>query len=270
MASAAVLQKVMKAQLPTRSVRVRATTANGFLSSYDTVLTQLEVKRRFGEFSLKPAADGAFVPDTAWIDTWIKTETIPQLGPVQCNKAILPDLKAAMKEVTADKLGRLVHTADFQKEGGCFNPRIARFSDGGSVSSHSWGIAVDINVDDNPLGAKPHQDPRLVAIMAKHGFTWGGRWARPTAPTSEWVRDRPQQARRQLHQTGEQRRDRLDVRRQRVPRRVPAPDEQSLPVSGEECTTTSSIAATAPQTTRRSVARVAIGSVSSALSRTRG
>ena len=181
------LQHLMKAQLPTRSVRVRAETANGFLSSYDTVLPQLEIKRRFGEFSLKPAADGAFVPDSGWIDTWIRTETIPQLGPVQCNKAILPDLTAAMKEITADKLGALIHTADFQYEGGCFAPRIARFSDGGSVSAHSWGIAVDINVDVNPLGAKPHQDPRLVAIMAKHGFTWGGHWLRPDGAHFEWV-----------------------------------------------------------------------------------
>jgi hypothetical protein len=183
----AALASVMKQQLPTRSVRVKAKTANGFMSSYDTVLTQLEVKRRFGEFSVKPSSTGALVPDTAWMAQWIRTETVVQLGQVQCNKAILPDLVAAMKEITARKLGKLVHTADFQREGGCFNPRIARFSDGGSISSHSWGIAVDINVDVNPLGAKPNQDPRLVAIMAAHGFTWGGRWLRPDGAHFEWV-----------------------------------------------------------------------------------
>ena len=80
-----------------------------------------------------------------------------------------------------------MNTADFQYEGGCFNPRIARFSDGGSLSSHSWGIAVDINVNKNPLGGKPHQDPRLVAIMAEHGFTWGGLWLRPDGAHFEWV-----------------------------------------------------------------------------------
>jgi hypothetical protein len=187
MASVAALQKVMKAQLPTRTIRVEAKTSNGFLSSYDTVLTQLEIKRRFGEFSLKQATGGAFIPDTSWTDTWIRTQDVPQLGEVECNKAILPDLVAAMKEITADNLGSLINTADFQYEGGCFNPRVARFSDGGSLSAHSWGIAVDINVDVNPLGGTPHQDPRLVAIMAKHGFTWGGKWLRPDGAHFEWV-----------------------------------------------------------------------------------
>lgn len=187
MSGVPALTKVMKAQLPTRSVRVLATTANGFLSSYDTVLTQLEVKRRFGEFSIKPSSNGSLAPDSAWMAQWIRTQNVPQLGPVECNKAVLPDLVAAMKEITQRKLGSLVHTADFQREGGCFNPRIARFSDGGALSTHSWGIAVDINVDDNPLGATPHQDPRLVAIMAEHGFTWGGRWLRPDGAHFEWV-----------------------------------------------------------------------------------
>jgi D-alanyl-D-alanine carboxypeptidase len=187
MKDTAALQAVMKAQLPTRTVRVRARTANGFLSSYDTVLTQLEIKRRFGEFSLKEGSQGVLIPDTSWIDNWIQTKTITQLGTVECNKAIMPDLTAAMQEITADKLGSLIDTADFQYEGGCFAPRVARFSDGGSLSAHSWGIAIDINVNVNPLGGKPHQDPRLVAIMAKHGFTWGGRWLRPDGAHFEWV-----------------------------------------------------------------------------------
>ncbi len=187
MASPAALNAVLKAQLPTRTVRVRATTPNGFLSSYDTVLTQLQVKRRFGEFSLRLAGSGGVVPDSGWISQWIRTQDVPQLGNVQCNKAILPDLAAAMREITTRNLGKLVHSADFAAEGGCFAPRTARFADGGALSTHSWGIAVDINVDVNPLGAKPHQDPRLVAIMAAHGFTWGGRWLRPDGAHFEWV-----------------------------------------------------------------------------------
>ena len=181
------LTALFRSRLPERSIRVRASTANGYLSSYDTVLTQLQVKRRFGEFSLKQGSGGALVPDSTWVDEWIRTEHIPQLGNVECNKAILPDLMAAMQEITSKGLGKLVNTADFVREGGCYNPRVTRFSDGGALSSHSWGIAVDLNVDVNPLGGKPHQDPQLVAIMAEHGFTWGGRWLRPDGAHFEWV-----------------------------------------------------------------------------------
>ena len=40
--------------------------------------------------------------------------------------------------------------------------------------------AVDLNASRNPFRGRSHQDRRLVRIMEKHGFTWGGRW--PTRP----------------------------------------------------------------------------------------
>jgi hypothetical protein len=182
-----VVKRAVGAALPDRRTKVLTSTANGFLSAADTVLTQLEIKTKFGEFSLRPVAGGAFVPDDAWVKTRIAARRIKQLGVVTCNKAILDDLAAAMDEVTRRGLGATVHSADFAYEGGCYAPRIARFSNGGSVSAHSWGIAVDINVDVNPLGGKPRQDPRLVAIMTAHNFTWGGRWLRPDGAHFEWV-----------------------------------------------------------------------------------
>ena len=82
-------------------------------------------------------------------------------------------------------MGALVHTADFQREGGCWNPRLVRFGTG-QLSAHTWGIAIDINVDVNPLGASPVQDPRLVDIMTQHGFVWGGTFLRPDGAHFEW------------------------------------------------------------------------------------
>jgi hypothetical protein len=71
-----------------------------------------------------------------------------------------------------------VHTADFQYEGGCWNPNVVPGAER-TISRHSWGIAADINVDANTFGERPRQDPRLLAILAAHGFTWGGRWLTP-------------------------------------------------------------------------------------------
>jgi hypothetical protein len=47
------------------------------------------------------------------------------------------------------------------------------------LSHHSWGAAVDINAPENPFGARPTQDPRLVAVMHSNGFAWGGLWVTP-------------------------------------------------------------------------------------------
>jgi hypothetical protein len=56
----------------------------------------------------------------------------------------------------------------------------------GSLSHHSYGVAIDINWDANPAvywGAKPdpssqyYINSRIVQIWKKHGFYWGGDWS---------------------------------------------------------------------------------------------
>lgn len=61
--------------------------------------------------------------------------------------------------------------------GGCYNYRQVKASS--KVSTHAWGISVDINTRSNPLGAVPQMDQRIVSVFADHGFVWGGRWSRP-------------------------------------------------------------------------------------------
>ena len=44
---------------------------------------------------------------------------------------------------------------------------------------HAFGLAVDLNVKENPLGSSGNMDPRVVEIFEDWGFEWGGLWARP-------------------------------------------------------------------------------------------
>jgi hypothetical protein len=185
--SVATIKAGVTAAVPSRSVRVKTTTENGYLSSSDTVLTQLQMKEQFGEFTMQQSPNGALEPGASWVSSHIVSRRIVQLGTVTCNKGVIADLTAAMTEITRRNLGSLVHTADFQYEGGCYNPSVIPFSNGGAISAHTWGVAVDINVDVNPLGAAPHQDPRLVAIMRAHNFMWGGTFLRTDAAHFEWV-----------------------------------------------------------------------------------
>ena len=179
-------QRALRRATPEIGLRIVARTRNGFVSDDDTVLTQLQLKSRFGEFSTG-TVDGRLRLDRKWISDWLASASLPQLGVVTCNRLVLPALRAAMVEVTQRGLGSTIDTADFRREGGCWSPRVVRLGDGGRISSHAWGVAVDINGDANVLGQAPHQDPRLVAIMRAHGFVWGGDFLRPDGEHFEWV-----------------------------------------------------------------------------------
>jgi hypothetical protein len=179
-------ERSVRAALPGRKLRVQAKTANGFLSSADRVLPQLLVKAKFGEFAMRRTGGTSFEQDPGWVDAHLVTTRVPQLGRLTCNRGVIPALKAAMTEITRRGLGATVHTADFQYQGGCWNPNIIP-GDQGTISRHSWGLAVDINVDSNGFGDPPRQDPRLVSVLAAHGFTWGGLWLTPDGMHFEYA-----------------------------------------------------------------------------------
>lgn len=61
--------------------------------------------------------------------------------------------------------------------GGSYNFRVIR--GGKRLSSHSYGIAIDINMDEGRFGYKPHENLYELAVVARQlGFTWGGSWGR--------------------------------------------------------------------------------------------
>lgn len=145
------------------------------------ILSFPEVKRIFGEFVFKPRI-GLFVAvDKAWFDANIVDVNVPLLGLIRCNKRIVPQLVGAMRELQSRGLGGLVD------HDGCFSPRM-QVGNSYALSRHAYGIAVDINAARNPYGEKPVQDPRLVEVMERWGFTWGGRWLVPDGMHFEFVR----------------------------------------------------------------------------------
>ncbi len=65
--------------------------------------------------------------------------------------------------------------------GGCFNFRPKRQSS--KLSTHCWGIAIDLNPETNRQGSTGDMHPELVALFREFGFTWGGDWiGRSRAP----------------------------------------------------------------------------------------
>lgn len=149
----------------------------------DGTLPLAQVKLRFGEFAVKRLADP--VPSPAWARTHLVTRVVPVLGEARCHRLILDDLSAAMADVEREHLAELVDVAAFQRDGGCLGLQRGE-GDRGGLPGTAWGIGFDLSSTGGP---RPRADQRLVAVMARHGFTWGGRWLRPRADRFEWMGD---------------------------------------------------------------------------------
>jgi len=140
------------------------------------IVRALAVKRRFGEFAVRlPYGEDWIEIDPAWRQRAIVTRRVPILGAVTCHRELFGPLRRALGRLERQNLARLVDPGDYA---GCHAPR--RIPGSGSLSLHAWGLAVDINASENPQGAEPRLDRRVVRAFEREGFTWGGRW--PTAP----------------------------------------------------------------------------------------
>lgn len=96
---------------------------------------------------------------------------------IRVNKVIAPALQAVFSDVflqcghdqtKIDNLG-------LSNYGGCYNFRSIRGSN--NLSNHALAIAIDIDPDRNPLGAKiGAMSPIVVDAFKKQGAKWGGNY----------------------------------------------------------------------------------------------
>lgn len=191
-----------------RPLRVRQPGEVRFLRHGDGVRTEAEIKVAFGELAFTEGPTRDFAAwDTAWSGAHVGSMTMPILGTVECNVAILPALRDVLREV--DELQQAIleeqraTTTTLPEDPtappaeappplpdpllepdadlGCWNPRL--IEPGSGVSRHAYGIAIDLRA---PAVTGEH-DPRLIDIFEDHGFTWGGDFLTPDPIHFEWV-----------------------------------------------------------------------------------
>lgn len=135
------------------------------------LLTGGSVAQAVGTFNYTVLDAGRIEPDQSWVSANIRTEQVPILGNVTCHKAMLPQFRAALREIVNVGLADEIRPDQYA---GCYYPRFIANST--SLSLHSFGIAVDLNTATNQRGVRGDMDPQVVAIFKKWGFAWGGDW----------------------------------------------------------------------------------------------
>lgn len=155
-----------------------------------------ELRATFGPISV---ADGQIVSPPHWESVNMKmVSDLPGWNKrLYLNRAIEAPLRLALRRCVDLLDGYVIHSL------GCFAPRAKR-ANPDALSLHSWGIAVDICADNNPLCPSPRPTPAVgerdengrllrdlpdawVEIFESIGWTWGGRWARPDCMHMQWA-----------------------------------------------------------------------------------
>jgi len=103
---------------------------------------------------------------------WLNTAAGSQTTHIYCNKDLQEPLLIALQNVRDRGLLTALHTFD-----GCLNIREVR-GEPEKISSHAYGISIDINAASNKLGETGDIPPQLVECFTSTGFNWGGRFHR--------------------------------------------------------------------------------------------
>jgi hypothetical protein len=143
-------------------------------------LSGSEIKNIFGDFAFEEAGGGRIKIAKKWQEDNLTELATPWLEDVGCRKVTIhtkavEPLRKAFDAVTAAGLHDAISTFD-----GLFVPRHKGWNPSRTLSSHSWGIAIDLNARWNGYGqepaalGKPGSVRQLVSLFEAQGFAWGG------------------------------------------------------------------------------------------------
>lgn len=137
-----------------------------------------EILHEFGDVYGYVSADGGL--DARWqaeflarvalpfplLLSWDHSKTISEFS---CHRRMVDTFEDVFAEIQRSEL-----QSRLRSFGGCFSFRPQRT--GHKLSTHCWGIAIDLNPETNGLGTAGDMDRGVVAVFREAGFTWGGGW----------------------------------------------------------------------------------------------
>lgn len=144
-------------------------------NGYDAVL------RTFGDIRQYIRGDGTLNP--RWEEERVSRIALPaSLRYATGGGQFAVVTRITVHKLIADTLAKALHEifdqglwAEIDPYGGGYIFRSIRGAPG-KVSMHSFAIAWDFRPEHNRQGTDGTMHPRVVAIMEKYGFFWGGRF----------------------------------------------------------------------------------------------
>lgn len=143
------------------------------------------IKRYYGD----PDPDGDMVFDPDWIADHTTVYTLPMplrlswdfssrsATRIRAHNYVGEAMLEALAEIRDYQGPEWLCEQDLDLFGGCYNPRLTR--GGTKLSTHSWGIAIDLNPHRGPMGQSGDMPDFIVQAFTKRGFEWGGDWPMP-------------------------------------------------------------------------------------------
>lgn len=148
-------------------------------------LSEAELKAKYGPFQFTSNPNGSITIDPQWVGNAIVPFKHPLLAQMDLKfLSVHKDALTAFREAfdAIDAAGKNV-SACLRTCAGTFVPRHIRRDPARPLSSHSFGVAIDLNAEWNGYGARPQQAGllgsvrELVPYFAQAGFAWGGHFS---------------------------------------------------------------------------------------------
>lgn len=142
-----------------------------------------EIKALYGDPQHIPGK-----PDVEWERENLSTFQLPYplrlswdkdtlVSTVTAHKLVGEYICDALDEIGQYNGGWYLDKFGYNRFGGIYNPRFKRGID--ELSTHAWGIAIDLNPHLGPLGEESKMPDFIVKAFTNRGFVWGGVFPRP-------------------------------------------------------------------------------------------
>ncbi len=148
-------------------------------------LSIAEVKQVFGTFAYTEGAKGDINIDSVWASRNTLRLAMPLLARVGYERITVHKKAAGPFSRVFAAIEAAGLADNIRGCGGVFYPRHMGHDPTRELSTHSWGIAIDLNVAWNPYHTTPAplgaigSVRELVPLFEAEGFAWGGYFAPP-------------------------------------------------------------------------------------------